>query len=417
VNKTYGDGPRTWSRLDATNAFARTFASIGHTRMELQGTSYDATRAENTGALTAAELSRDPTLPDSLNITKHSRKAAQQQQGALIVSHGNDDRSVSASLFAGTRTLDNPLPFAIVAVDRALSGGSLRATLRTTRTPWPMRFTAGADGQRQDDSRLNYENCADVTTGSPTARCPVIGNERGAIRLDQREEVRGIGAYARAEVEAPHGVFVSAAVRHDEVDFTVTDRFITSTNADDSGERTMGATTPMFGIAWRAKPRLSLFANLSQAFETPTITELTNKADGSAGLNQDVVPQRTNTFETGVHALVGYRLSLELAGFHAIVHDELVPFDVPARQDAVRFATQARLPALDSSRACWRCCRMSTQVRRTHTHISASTSTQSVQSTTLASRFPVFPSSWRNSGPPRGRADFSPRSRPRWRRR
>jgi len=351
LTRTNGDGARQWSRIDATHAFARAFARVGHTRLEVQGTSYDAQRAENTGALTAAELSRDPTLPDSLNITKRSRKAVKHQQLALIASHGSDARSVHASVFAATRTLDNPLPFAIVAVDRATTGASLRFTARTARTPWPLRITLGVDAQRQDDSRLNYENCADFVGANPVTRCPVIGAERGAIRLDQRELVRGIGGYARAEVELPHGVFMSAAARRDQVAFDVTDRFTTTTNPDDSGERTLSATTPMLGVVWRARPAFSVFANWTSAFETPTITELTNQDNGAAGLNIALAPQRTRTVESGVQALIHSRLKLDVAAFRATVQDELVPFDVPNSpgRRAFRNAGQTSRTGLETS--------------------------------------------------------------------
>ncbi len=351
VTRTDGDGPRQWSRLESTHLFTRAFARVGHTRLEVQGTHYDTPRAENTGALTAAELLRDPTLPDSLNITKQSRKAVRQQQVALLATHGSTQRSVHASVFAGTRTLDNPLPFAIVAVDRAVTGAALRATVRTTRLAWPLRLTAGFDAQRQDDSRLNYENCADVVTGIASARCPTVGAERGAVRLDQRELVRGLGGYARAEVEAPHQLFVSVAARRDQVAFEVTDRFITAANVDDSGERTLAATTPMLGLVWRARPTWSLFANWSSAFETPTITELTNQVDGAAGLNTQLAPQLTRTVEVGLQALAGSRVRLDLSAFRATVQDELVPFDVPNApgRRAFRNAGQTSRAGFESS--------------------------------------------------------------------
>ncbi|MEI6739223.1 MAG: TonB-dependent receptor [Gemmatimonadaceae bacterium] len=355
VTRTVGDGPRQWARLDATNAFARVLGTLGGTRLELQGTRYEAPRAENTGALTAAELSRDPRLPDSLNITKRSRKAVTHQQIALLASRGSEGASVDASLFASTRTLDNPLPFAIVAVDRAVAGGSLRGTVRTTRFRWPLRFTAGVDAQRQDDARRNFENCADAT-GAATTKCPTSGAERGAVRLDQRELVRGLGAFVRAEGEFPHALFVSVAARRDQIAFRVTDAFITSTNLDDSGERTLAATTPMLGLVWRGGRSWSFFANWTSAFETPTITELTNQEDGSAGLNRRLAPQFTRTVETGVQGILASRVRVDLAAFRAIVHDELVPFDVPNApgRKAYRNAGQTSRTGVEASaRAVW----------------------------------------------------------------
>ncbi|WP_337172655.1 TonB-dependent receptor [Gemmatimonas aurantiaca] len=331
--RTSGNGPRAWSRLDATSAFVRGLATVKGTTLEVQGTRYEAPRAENTGALTAAELAHDPRLPDSLNITKQSRKAARQTQVAFIADRpfGDDGRNggVRGALFAGTRTLDNPLPFAIVAVDRAVLGGSLHGNWRTEATPWPLRMGVGIDAQRQVDDRYNYENCVDLAPTAPlSARCPARV-ERGAVRLDQQERAGSVGSYARAEMEAPHGLFVSAALRADVVRFRVHDRFITATNADDSGERTLRAASPMVGLTWRARPLWSLYANLSSAFETPTVTELTNQEDGAAGLNVTLDPQRTRTVELGTQGVFAGRVRLEAAVFQATVRDELVPFDVP----------------------------------------------------------------------------------------
>lgn len=344
--RTSGDGARRWSRLDATSAFVRGLVTIKGTTVELQGTRYEAPRAENTGALTATELGLDPRLPDSLNITKRSRKAASQTQLAFIANRplnlGGGRGSLRGTLHTGTRTLDNPLPFAIVAVDRAIVGGSLHGTWRTDATAWPLRLGAGFDAQRQMDDRYNYENCADRAPTAPsTTKCPAT-TERGAVRLEQQERVGGAGSYARIEVEVPHALFLSAALRVDGVSFRVHDRFITATNADDSGERTLRALSPMVGVTWRLRPQWSVHANLTSAFETPTITELTNQADGAAGLNRTLEPQRTRTVEVGTQAVVAGRLRLDLALFHAMVRDELVSFDVPNQPGRRAFRNAGR---------------------------------------------------------------------------
>jgi len=343
LTRTTGDGPRQWSHLDATSAFARALATVAGTRLEVQGTRYDTPRAENTGALTADELARNPRLPDSLNITRRSRKAVVQSQLSLLAARGDGANTVNASFFVGTRTLDNPLPFAIVAVDRQVAGGSLHGAVRTTRLPWPVRLGAGVDAQRQVDDRLNFENCAAVAATAPaTTLCPKAGNERGAVRHDQQERIGGLGGYVRVEAEAPHRLFASAALRYDRVHFAVRDRFITAANFDDSGTRALSAVSPMFGIAWRARPLLSVYANLNTAFETPTITELTNQDNGAAGLNAMLDPQRTRTAEVGVQGLLWSRVRADIALFRATVLDELVPFDVPNQPGRRAFRNAGR---------------------------------------------------------------------------
>lgn len=360
ATRTAGNGPRAWSRLDASSLFARGLATIGGTRLELQGTHYDAPRAENTGALTAAELALDPRLPDSLNITRRSRKAARQSQVALLAERTVAGGTVRGSLFSGTRSLDNPLPFAIVAVERAVAGGGVHGAWRlapAARLPWPVRFGAGVDAQRLVDDRFNYENCAAVAATAPaTATCPRPGTERGSVRLDQQERAFNVGGYGRVEVEAPYGLFASVALRHDRVRFRVQDRFVSGSNPDDSGERTLQASSPMFGLVWRPRPTWSLYTNVSTAFETPTVTELTNQETGAAGLNATLDPQRTRTTEVGAQALFGGRVRADVAFFRAAVLDELVPFDVPNQPGRRAFRNAGRTTrtgAESSVRAQW----------------------------------------------------------------
>jgi iron complex outermembrane receptor protein len=328
--RTEGDGPREYSRQKATSLFGRALGTVKGTRLELQAVSYDAPTGENPGALTAAELSRNPRLSDSMNITKHSRKAVEQSQLALIASRGRGATEVTGSLFMGTRTLDNPLPFAIVGVDRRTYGGSLRAGGMANIAGFPMRMSAGFDAQTQKDHRFNFENCSDVLPSVPvTTRCPVSGQERGAVRLNQNEDIQGEGAFVRYELEVPRRLLASVSLRYDRVRFKLTDRFITSTNSDDSGERSLIAASPMAGLVYRVTPLFSVYANVASAFETPTITELTNQPDGQFGLNQELQPQRTRTAEMGVNGILGAHVRVDAAMFTASARDELVGFDVP----------------------------------------------------------------------------------------
>ena len=328
--RTQGDGPREYSRQKATSVFGRLLGTVKDTRLEVQGVSYDAPTAENPGALTAVELAKNPRLSDSANIVKHSRKAVEQSQIALIASRGRGASEVSASLFMGSRKLDNPLPFAIVAVDRKTYGGSLRAGAQTSISGLPFRMTAGFDAQMQKDDRLNFENCSDVAVTAPvTTRCPTAGQERGAVRLNQGENVDGEGAFVRYELEVPLRLLGSVSLRYDRVRFNLVDHFITTTNGDDSGDRALNALSPMAGLVWRVRPLFSLYTNVASAFETPTITELTNQPDGKLGLNQDLAPQRTRTLEVGMNGIIGAHMRVDAALFAASARDELVGFDVP----------------------------------------------------------------------------------------
>src|SRR5438132_7502436 len=85
----------------------------------------------------------------------------------------------------------------------------------------------------------------------------------------------------------------------------------------------------MFGLAARLAAFSAVYANVGSAFETPTTTELSNQADGSAGLNRDLKPQFSTTYETGAKGLFMGRVQYDAALFDTEVRDELIPFGIP----------------------------------------------------------------------------------------
>jgi iron complex outermembrane receptor protein len=191
-----------------------------------------------------------------------------------------------------------------------------------------VRLAAGGDLQWQNDDRQEYESCIDVAAASAT--CPTPSVQRGRLRRDQRELVSSAGPFVRAEIAIVPSLLASAGVRADAVRFRVRDRLVSATNPDDSGERTLHAVSPAFGLVWRATPLASLYATVSSSFETPTTTELGNKPDGSAGINPELQPQRALSLELGAKGLVaGSALRWEVAAFQTGARDELVPFDIP----------------------------------------------------------------------------------------
>jgi iron complex outermembrane receptor protein len=121
----------------------------------------------------------------------------------------------------------------------------------------------------------------------------------------------------------------TASARTDAVRFRVKDRLINATNPDDSGERLLDAVSPMVGILARLSPSHSAYANISSAFETPTATELGNQPSGVGGINRDLKPQRSLTYEAGLKGVGASGLQYNTALFATSVHDELIPFDIP----------------------------------------------------------------------------------------
>jgi iron complex outermembrane receptor protein len=328
--RTESDGYRNYSRQRMENGFTRLSLDAGGGSYALQWLGMNTPLAENPGALTRAQVEVDPRLADPLSIRKRARKAVTQSQAGLTARRAGARGEIEASAYAATRSLDNPLTFAIVDVGRATSGGSLRATVPFSLLGTDHRLTIGSEIQLQNDLRRNFTNCNDVPRPTaPTAACPDLGAERGTLTLDQREIVSSLGSYLREELQLGERYILTASARADAVRFRVKDHLITATNPDDSGRRVLDAVSPMVGILARLSASHSAYANISSAFETPTATELGNQPSGAAGINRDLKPQRSTTYEVGVKGVGASGLQYNASLFATSVHDELIPFDIP----------------------------------------------------------------------------------------
>jgi iron complex outermembrane receptor protein len=323
IGETAADNFRAYSHQRLTNGFGKVSTTVAGTSISLIGLGLHMPVAENPGALTQAQLDANPEMADSQSVAKRARKAVDQIQIGLLANRAFGPARLSFTGYGGTRSLYNPLTFAVVDVERTISGASLRGDLDVARVAG-LRLSAGADFQLQNDNRKNWANCNGQATA--TANCPKVNVEQGVLQLDQREFVTGFGPYALVDLE--RGRFhADAGVRSDAVRFELDDHFLSDLR-DDSGRRTLRAVSPMGGIGWRLTKFTSLFANVTTAFETPTTTELGNQSDGSAGLNRDLQPQYSTTMEAGFKGLLR-DVSYDLAGFHTRVRDELIPFQIP----------------------------------------------------------------------------------------
>jgi iron complex outermembrane receptor protein len=331
LTRVNGRGFRDYSDQRATRGAVRLLLSPTDAamRVAIAARVSDVSHAESPGALTQAQLDANPRAADALSVRKHAGKIVRQSDLSLSLGRGlGPAGAVDAVVYGSVRTLANPLTFATVDVDRSSGGASLRVSDELRLASRTARLSAGADVQWQHDDRLESENCIDAT--ATTATCPTGATLRGALRKDQRELVTSVGPFVRAELALAPSLLASAGVRADAVRFEVKDRLVTATNPDDSGDRTLHAVSPAFGLVWRAAPLASAYATVSTSFETPTTTELGNKPDGSAGINPELQPQRTVALELGSRGLLpALGVRWDVALFEARARDELVPFDIP----------------------------------------------------------------------------------------
>ncbi len=341
-----GSGRLAASRLsydgerDHTAADLRTFS--GRAALPLGGTwvvSFLADAghtplADNPGALTAGELGVDADSAAPLNLLRDAGKAVSQVQGGVSLRGTPAGYDVTLGAFGLTRNLENPLPQALIGLDRRAAGFRLAVRRRA--------WTAGVDAQWQRDERREHSYLV------PVGDLTTPDNRPGALTRDQLERVSELGPFAQVTLDVSPMVSLTAGLRHDIVRFAVTDHFLSDT-VDNSGARTYAATSGSAGIAVIPARGLTIYANAGTSFETPTTTELNNQpppADG--GFNFDLEPQRAASFEVGARGFSNL-VSWSATAFTADVRDELIAFEdplVPGRR-YYRNAARARHNGLE----------------------------------------------------------------------
>ena len=329
VARTSSDGARDHARSRSFAGFGRALYAAGSSRFSLNVMGLDNPLAQNPGALTIDEMHENPRAADPQSVRRQARKAVRQVQIGSSLNHELSRGSISLSAFGGSRSLDNPLTFAVVEIGRHTWGasGALRNNLGIGASSHDI--AVGIDLQWQNDLRRNFAVCTDTVVSTvPTAACPDPASERGVVTLDQRELVSSTGMYVSDDVSLTRRVSITGGIRADRVRFEVRDRLVAADNPDDSGERSLHSVNPIAGIVARLTPLTSLYGNVSSAFETPTATELGNQPDGRAGINEELDPQRSVTLEAGVRG-IAETFSYDFAAYSTRVTDELVPFEIP----------------------------------------------------------------------------------------
>jgi len=313
VSRMHADGYRDHARARQTLVNARAgYNASAATRVTLVVNVADMPVAESPGTLPIDSARSTPHMAWARNVETGSGESMRQGQIGVRLQHAGRVSRTDVSAYVLRRTLENPLPFAVIDLGR--TAGGIRALHE--RGFGAVAVIAGADVEAQRDDRLEFANVGGAPSGEP--------------RRDQEDRVASIGPFAQARINlGPAGLTLGA--RYDAVHFETIDR--REVVPDESGERTLHAPSMMLGLTF-ALPRATLFANVATAFQTPTTTELLNAppAPGEpccpGGFNTDLEPQRMLSTEVGVRGSLAGGWSFEAAAYLMHVRDALVQFQV-----------------------------------------------------------------------------------------
>lgn len=303
---------RTGYREHASGSIARGGLRVQHAleagavlSLALSGSDLD---TRSPGSLTLEQWKEDPAAADPRYTNTNSGKRATQVQSSLGLTAPVAGGILSGSLFGVKRSLDNPLPFAWIGVER-LAGGA-RADWRLERDR--VAIGVAADGRVQSDDRINANN-DDGARGSETS-------------VDQREKVSGVGLAVTGDYQANDRTRLTASLRADRLTVSLDDHI--AGDGDESGSASFTALSPALGAVFQMGSS-TIFASVATAFEIPTTTELVNSPDGSSGFNENLDPQRLVGAEVGARGRLGETV-LDLAVYGQKLTNFLSPYQLEA---------------------------------------------------------------------------------------
>lgn len=334
ANRTQTDGFREYGSADIRRLNVVTRSQLAdRTTLGAVFNLYDMPFGENPSTLTRDLARSDPTTVREGAFEQGWGESGRQGQGGVNFEHAFEPgRTLRATAWGEWRTVWNPIPGRIIDLHRR--AGGLRSAYQHSAIvgSLPLELTAGVDLSYQHDSRRELANDG---VASPGGRA-----REGALQLDQLERVISLAPFAQGTLDLTSELAITAGVRFDSYHFKAADRFLS--DGDQSGKRDLSAASPMVGLNYSPHPELNFYANFAEAYQTPTMRQLSNRPDGAGGFNQSLGPEYLHSLEVGVRGfLAGPRLDYSITGYRSQVKDALVAYQGVGEQVFYRNAGES----------------------------------------------------------------------------
>ncbi|EEI6643789.1 TonB-dependent receptor, partial [Salmonella enterica subsp. enterica serovar 4,[5],12:i:-] len=284
-------------------------------------------KADDPGGLTESEWKADPQQAPRAE-QYNTRKTIKQTQAGLRYERqlsAQDDISVMA--YAGERETTQYQSIPLVAqLKPAQAGGviTLQRHYQGIDSRWthrgelgvPVTFTGGVNYENMSENRKGYNNFR-LNNGTPEF------GHKGDLRRDERNLMWNVDPYLQTQWQLTQKLSLDAGVRYSSVWFDSNDHYIAPGNGDDSGDASYHHWLPAGSLKYALTDAWNLYLAAGRGFETPTINELSYRADGQSGFNFDLKPSTNDTVEVGSKTRIGNGL-LTAALFQTDTDDEIV---------------------------------------------------------------------------------------------
>lgn len=334
------DGYRDHSAADRNTANAKLSTAIGDdARLTLVANTMKSS-AQDPQGLTWEQYRSNPRQSSAVAEQFNTRKSLEQTQvGATYERRLNAQHSVALTAYAGHRSMEqyqsipltNPTTgFAIqegakhaggvIDMSRDYAGLDARWTGKFDDAIVPVTVTAGVALDYVQEDRQGYKNY----TGTATA--PTAIGVKGDLKRDEKNTITNTDPYIQASWKLAPTWTLDTGLRYSRVKFEVDDNYIKGTNPDDSGSSKQSKLLPVMALSHQLTANDTIYGSVGRGFETPTLAEMSYRADGISGMNTALQPSVSTQYELGYRQ----RLTGDVKGmwsaavFHSSTKDEIV---------------------------------------------------------------------------------------------
>lgn len=284
-------------------------------------------KADDPGGLTQQEWKQDPHQAPRADQYNTRKTIKQTQAGLRYERQLSEQDDLSVMMYAGQRetTQYQSIPRApqlnpthaggVIDLSRHYEGIDTRWTHRGELLV-PVTITTGLNYENMSEDRKGFENFV-MNNGTPDY------GQKGNLRRNERNLMWNADPYMQSRWQLTDKLSLDAGVRYSSVWFDSNDHYITAANGDDSGEASYHEWLPAGALKYAVTDAWNVYAAAGRGFETPTINELSYRANNQSGLNFNLKPSTNDTYEIGSKTRVGNGL-FTAALFQTMTHDEIV---------------------------------------------------------------------------------------------
>lgn len=276
---------------------------------------------------------------DSNNIYNVRKEIEQTQTGLTWTKPLNDQQELYSMLYLGNRQVvqyqsipKGPQANArhaggVIDFDRDYYGADFRWTGKEVLPNTTL--VAGVALDRMVEDRKGYNNYNHAGTFGV----------KGDLRRNENNTLWNLDPYVQASWQFLPKWHLDTGLRYSNVHYESDDHYIVAGNGDDSGSTDYQKLLPSVALGWEILPELYAYASYGKGFETPTFTEMAYPTLATSGINFDLKPASSDTYELGLKSQNAFGL-FTFAVFNTVTKNDIVPDDANAGRNTFRNAEQ-----------------------------------------------------------------------------